>query len=155
MKAALEETGLDPQLLELELPEEAVVSGLPRSLDVLHRLRALGVRLVLDRMAVRSPFLGGLAELPVDGVKLDLGFLQERPAGPDDVALLGTICAVARALKLRVSALGVERQAHVDLLSKLGCVEAQGFHFGPPVPAPSLAERLARQPPSPPEGKGS
>jgi diguanylate cyclase (GGDEF)-like protein/PAS domain S-box-containing protein len=152
VKAALEETGLAPHLLELELPEEAVVSGLPRSLDVLHRLKALGVSLVLDRMAVRSPFLGGLSELPVDGVKLDLSFLRERPAGPDDVALLGTICAVARALKLRVGALGVERQAHLDLLAKLGCVEAQGFHFGPPVAAPALGKRLARQPPSKDEG---
>lgn len=151
VKVALEETGLAPHLLELELPEEAVVSGLPRSLDVLHRLKALGVRLVLDRMGVRSPFLGGLSELPVDGVKLDLSFLRERPAGPDDVALLATICAVARALKLRVAALGVERQAHLDLLARLGVGEAQGFHFGPPVAAPSIGERLARQPPSRPE----
>ena len=125
---------------------------MPRSLDILHRLKALGVRLVLDRMEVRSPFLGGLSELPMDGVKLDLSFLRERPAGPDDVALLGTIGAVARALKMRVGALGVERQAHVDLLLKVGCVEGQGFHLGPPATAPVLSERLAQQPVTPAPG---
>jgi EAL domain-containing protein (putative c-di-GMP-specific phosphodiesterase class I) len=119
---------------------------MPRSLDILHRLKALGVRLVLDRMEVRSPLLGGLSELPMDGVKLDLSFLRERPAGPDDVALLGTIGAVSRALKMRVAALGVERRSHVDLLVKVGCVEAQGFHLGPPAAAPVLSERLAKQP---------
>ena len=149
VKAALEETGLPPHLLELELPETAVVSALPRSLDVLHRLKALGVRLVLDRMAVRSPFLGGLSELPVDGVKLDIGFLRERPAGPDDVALLGTIGAVSRALKLRVAALGRGAAGPPRPPRKVGCVEGQGFHLGSPGAAPALGERLASQPPRP------
>jgi len=149
VKAALEETGLAPNLLELEVPEAAIAASMPRSLDTLHRLKVLGVRLVMDRMEVRSPFLGGLSELPMDGVKLDLSFLRERPAGPDDVALLGMIGAVSRALKMRVGALGVERQSHVDLLVKVGCVEGQGFHLGPPATAPVLSERLARQPVTP------
>ncbi len=155
VKKALDETGLPPRLLELELPEGPVVSDMPRSLDVLHRLKALGVSLVLDQMAVRYPFLIRLNEVPVDGVKLDLSFLRERPAHPEDVSLMGTIGAVARALKLRVSAQGVESAAHLDLLQRLGCVEAQGFHLGPPVSAAELGERLAKQAAAPAEGPGA
>jgi EAL domain-containing protein (putative c-di-GMP-specific phosphodiesterase class I) len=155
VKAALDETGLPPRLLDLELPEGPVVSGMPRSLDGLHRLKALGVSLVLDHMAVQYPFLMRLNEVPVDGVKLDLSFLRERPPQPGDVSLMGTIGAVARALKLRVAAQGVESPAHLDVLQRLGCVEAQGFHLGPPVSAPELGERLAKQAASSPEDTGA
>ena len=155
VKAALDETGLLPRLLELELPEETVVSCLPHSLDVLHRLKALGVALVLDRMAVRHPVLSRLSELPVDGVKLDLAFLRQRPARAEDVSLLGTMTGVARALDLRVAAQGVETHAQLDLLRKLGCVEAQGFHIGYPTPATGLSAQLARQVSAPVEVPGA
>jgi diguanylate cyclase (GGDEF)-like protein len=154
VKSALDESGLLPRLLELELPEETVVRSLPQSLDVLHRLKALGVALVLDRMAVRHPVLSRLSELPVDGVKIDLTFLRRRPARPEDVSLLGTMAGVARALDLRVAAQGVETPAQLDLLRTLGCVEAQGFHMGHPVPAAGLGAQLARQSSPPGEGPG-
>ncbi|MCG6923906.1 MAG: EAL domain-containing protein [Acidobacteria bacterium] len=155
VKEALAETGLLPRLLELELPEETVVRSLPHSLDVLHRLKALGVALVLDRMAVRHPVLSRLSELPLDGVKLDLTFLRQRAARPEDVSLLGTMAGVARALDLRVAAQGVETRAQLDLLRTLGCVEAQGFHMGHPVPAAGLSAQLARQSSAPAEDPGT
>jgi diguanylate cyclase (GGDEF)-like protein len=155
VKGALAETGLLPRLLELELPEETVVRSLPQSLDVLHRLKELGVALVLDRMAVRHPVLSRLSELPVDGVKLDLTFLRQRAARPQDVSLLGTMAGVARALDLRVAAQGVESRAQLDLLRTLGCVEAQGFHMGHPVPAAGLSAQLARQSSAPAEDPGT
>ncbi len=155
VKSALDETGLLPRLLELELPEETVVRSLPQALDVLHRLKALGVALVLDRMAVRHPVLSRLSELPVDGVKLDVSFLRQRAARPEDVSLLGTMAGVARALDLRVAAQGVETRAQLDLLRTLGCVEAQGFHMGHPVPAAGLGAQLARESSAPAEDPGT
>jgi diguanylate cyclase (GGDEF)-like protein/PAS domain S-box-containing protein len=154
VKTVLDETGLPPRCLELELPEEPVVSEMPRSLDVLHRLKRLGVSLILDQMAVHYPFLIRLNELPVDGVKLDLSFLRKRPVQPEEASLLGTIGAVARALKLRVSAQGVEGDAQIEVLRRVGCVEAQGIYLGPPVAAAEISERLARQTASPAEGGG-
>jgi predicted signal transduction protein with EAL and GGDEF domain len=151
VKSALDEIGLLPRLLELELSEEAVAASLPQSLDVLHRLKDLGVALVVDRLAVRPPVLSRLSELPVDGVKIDLSFLRDRPARADDLSLLGTMAGVARALHLRVAAQGVETSSHLDLARRLGCVEAQGFHIGHPGPASGLAARLSR-PASPPHG---
>jgi len=146
VKAGLEETGLPPRLLQLEVPEGHVVSDLPRSLDMLHRLKALGVSLVLDRFAVRYSSLGRLAELPLDGVKLDLAFLRGPSSHPEDVSLLTAVTAVARGLKLRVCAQGVETAAQLALLERLGCVEAQGFHLAPPVPPATLADQLGARP---------
>ena len=123
-------------------PEGHVVSDLPRSVDMLHRLKALGVQLVLDRFAVRYSSLGRLAELPLDGVKLDLAFLRGPSSNPEDVSLLTAVTAVARGLKLRVCAQGVETAAQLALLERLGCAEAQGFHLGPPVPPATLADQL-------------
>ena len=98
---------------------------------MLHRLKALGVSLVLDRFAVRYSSLGRLAELPLDGVKLDLAFLRGPSSNPEDVSLLTAVTAVARGLKLRVCAQGVETAAQLALLERLGCAEAQGFHLAP------------------------
>jgi diguanylate cyclase (GGDEF)-like protein len=142
VKAAIEETGLPARLLQLEVPEGHVVSDLPRSLDMLHRLKALGVSLVLDRFAVRYSSLGRLAELPLDAVKLDLAFLRGPSSNPEDVSLLTAVTAVARGLKLRVCAQGVETAAQLALLERLGCAEAQGFHLAPPVPPATLADQL-------------
>jgi diguanylate cyclase (GGDEF)-like protein/PAS domain S-box-containing protein len=142
VKAAIEETGLPSRLLQLEVPEGHVVSDLPRSLDMLHRLKALGVSLVLDRFAVRYSSLGRLSELPLDGVKLDLAFLRGPSSNPEDVSLLTAVTAVARGLKLRVCAQGVETAAQLALLERLGCAEAQGFHLGPPAPPATLADQL-------------
>jgi EAL domain-containing protein (putative c-di-GMP-specific phosphodiesterase class I) len=142
VRAILEETGLAPRQLQLEVPEGHVVSDLPRSVDMLHRLKALGVGLVLDRFAVRYSSLGRLAELPLDGVKLDLAFLRGPSSNPEDVSLLTAVTAVARGLKLRVCAQGVETAAQLALLERLGCTEAQGFHLGPPVPPATLADQL-------------
>jgi diguanylate cyclase (GGDEF)-like protein/PAS domain S-box-containing protein len=141
--AALEETGFPRHLLQLEVPEGHVVSDLPRSIDMLHRLKALGVSLVLDRFAVRYSSLGRLAELPLDGVKLDLAFLRGPSSNPEDVSLLTAVTAVARGLKLRVCAQGVENAAQLQLLERLGCAELQGFHLSPPVPPATLADQLS------------
>jgi diguanylate cyclase (GGDEF)-like protein/PAS domain S-box-containing protein len=143
VKAALEETGFPRQLLQLEVPEGHVVSDMPRSVDMLHRLKALGVSLVLDRFAVRYSSLGRLAELPLDGVKLDLAFLRGPSSNTEDVSLLTAVTAVARGLKLRVSAQGIESAAQLQLLERLGCTEVQGFHLGPPVPPATLADQLS------------
>jgi diguanylate cyclase (GGDEF)-like protein/PAS domain S-box-containing protein len=146
VRAVLEETGLPPKLLQLEVPEGHVVSSLPRSLDMLHRLRALGVKLVLDRVAVRYSSLGRLSELPIDGLKLDLAFLHGPRTYAEDVSLLTAVTAVARGLKLRVLAQGVENPGQLELLKKLGCQEAQGYYLGAPGPSQTLTMSMAARP---------
>ena len=145
VRTALAEAGLPPRRLQVEVPEGHVVSDLPRSLDTLHRLKALGVTLVLDRVAVRYSSLDHLAELPVDGIKLDLSFLRGDGTRAEDVSLLSALTTVARGLKMRVAAQGIETPAQLDLLRRLGCTEAQGFHLGAPMPAARLAAQLAAE----------
>ena len=142
VRAVLAETGLPPRRLQIELPEGHVVSDLPRSLDLVHRLKALGLTLVLDRVAVRYSSLGHLAELPVDGIKLDLSFMRGHGSRTEDVSLLSALTTVARGLKMRVAAQGVERPEQLDVLRRLGCTEAQGFHLGAPMPAARLGAQL-------------
>jgi EAL domain-containing protein (putative c-di-GMP-specific phosphodiesterase class I) len=142
VRAALEDTALAPRHLQLEVPEAHVTSDVPRSLDMLHRLKELGVTLVLDRFAVRYSSLGRLSELPIDGVKLDLAFLRGPAPYPEDVSLLTAVTAVAKGLKLRVSAQGVETHEQLALIERLGCTEAQGFLLGRPQPPAVVAELL-------------
>jgi len=145
VKAALEESGLAPRLLQIEVPEGHVMSDLPRSLETLQRFKALGVEVILDRFAIRYSSLGRLTELPVDGIKLDLSFLRGPTAHPEDVSLLTAVMAVARGLKLKVSAQGVETPPQLALLRRLGCTEAQGYQLGPPVPPAALVSQLGKR----------
>jgi diguanylate cyclase (GGDEF)-like protein len=152
VREVLLETGLPPRRLQLEVPDGQVLSDLPRSLDALHRLKDLGVTLVLDRVAVRYSSLGRLAELPLDGVKLDLAFLRGHGSRAEDASLLSALAAGARGLKLRVAAQGVETADQLALLARLGCSEAQGFHLGAPMPPARFAAQLEGAPGAPATG---
>ena len=150
VRAGLAETGLPPRLLQLEVPEAQVLADLPRSLDVLHRLKALGVQLVLDRLAASYASAGRLGELPLDGIKLDMAFQRAPASYAEDVALLTTLTAVARGLKLRVAAQGVETEDQLALVERLGCDEAQGFLLGAPLAPAGFARLLGTPPPARP-----
>jgi diguanylate cyclase (GGDEF)-like protein/PAS domain S-box-containing protein len=143
IQGALEDTGLAPRALQLEVPESHVMEDVPRAEKTLRRLRDLGVAVVLDRFGLGYASLSRLAQLPADAIKLDLAFPRGATAHTDDASLLTAVVAVARSLKFRVMAQGVENEAQLDLLRRLGCDEAQGFFFSPPLP-PSGCERLLK-----------
>ncbi len=141
VEEALEESGLMPRLLQVEIPESHVMRDLPRSRKTLQRLKDLGVSVVLDRFGVGYSSLSQLAELPVDAVKLDLAFQRSATAHPDDASLLTAVVAVARSLRLRVLAQGIENEAQLALLRRLRCEEVQGFLLSGPASA-SACEAL-------------
>jgi diguanylate cyclase (GGDEF)-like protein/PAS domain S-box-containing protein len=143
VETALEETGLTPRALQVEVPESHVMEDVPRAEKTLRQLRDLGVLVVLDRFGVGYASLSRLAQLPADGVKLDLAFPRKATTHTDDASLLTAVVAVARSLKLKVMAQGVENDAQLELLRGLGCDEAQGFLLSPPVP-PSTCEKLLK-----------
>ena len=138
---ALEESGLAPRLLQVEITESHVMRDLPRSRKMLQRLKDLGISVVLDRFGVGYSSLSQLAELPVDAVKLDLAFQRSATAHPDDASLLTAVVAVARSLRLRVFAQGIENDAQLALLRRLRCEEVQGFLLSAPA-SPSACETL-------------
>jgi diguanylate cyclase (GGDEF)-like protein/PAS domain S-box-containing protein len=143
IKAALDETGLAARALQIEVPESHVMDDVPRSEKTLRGLRELGVAVVLDRFGLGYASLSRLAQLPADAIKLDLAFPRGATNHSDDASLITAVAAVARSLKLKVMAQGVETEAQLEMLRRLGCDEAQGFLWSPPVP-PVSCERLLK-----------
>jgi diguanylate cyclase (GGDEF)-like protein/PAS domain S-box-containing protein len=149
IEEALEESGLAPRALQLEIPESHVMRDLPRSRKTLQGLKDAGVSVVLDRFGVGYSSLSQLAELPVDGVKLDLAFQRSATTNPDDASLLTAVVAVARSLRLRVLAQGIENEAQLSLLRRLRCEEVQGFLMSPPASAVACEALFATEIPAP------
>ncbi len=139
----LEETGLDPDRLCLEITETAVMRDLETSVRVLSGLKALGVRLAIDDFGVGFSSLSQLKHLPpVDLLKIDKSFVDGLAASGDDRAIVVAILSLARALGITAIAEGVEHLDQVQALAALGCELAQGYHFFRPQPPEALGPQL-------------
>ncbi|WP_208029552.1 sensor domain-containing phosphodiesterase [Rhabdothermincola sediminis] len=145
---ALEESGLDASMLCLEITETTVMADPAASLEVLGRLRALGVQLAIDDFGTGYSSLATLKQLPVDILKIDRSFVDGLGVDPDDTAIVDAIVSLGRALGLGIVAEGVETSTQLRELRGLGCDRAQGFLFAPAVPADRFwdACALAHQP---------
>jgi EAL domain-containing protein (putative c-di-GMP-specific phosphodiesterase class I) len=141
VEKALAASGLEPGALHLEIPEGYAMRDLDRTVDALRALRSLGVRLAIDGFGTGFSSLAHLRRLPVDTLKIDLGFVRGATTDPDDASIVTAVVAVAQSLGLRVVAIGVETEAQVALLRSLRCDEVQGYLWSPPVP-PEECERL-------------
>ncbi|MGQ7959931.1 phosphodiesterase DibA [Pseudomonas sp. SP16.1] len=128
----LAETGLKPGQLELEVTESAIMENPDAALDLLTRLRALGVRLAIDDFGTGYSSLARLKRLPVDKLKLDQSFVRGLPDDPEDAAIARAVIALGHSLGIKVLAEGIERAAQADFLRELGCHYGQGYHFGRP-----------------------
>ncbi len=138
---ALEESGLDPRLLEMELTESLIMHDTDAAIRVLGRLREIGVELSVDDFGTGHSSLSYLTRLPISALKIDQSFVQEvTGCGRADEGLVAqAIISLARNLKLKVVGEGVETEAQFEFLKKHDCDEVQGFHFGKPMPAPEFA----------------
>jgi diguanylate cyclase (GGDEF)-like protein len=130
----LDEYGVSPAQLELEVTETAIMRDDEVSLASLRGLDELGVGLVLDDFGTGYSSLSHLRRFPFTRLKIDRSFVKETPANPDDVVLTQAIIAMAHSLRMGVVAEGVETQEQADLLREQGCDEFQGFLFSRPVP---------------------
>jgi EAL domain-containing protein (putative c-di-GMP-specific phosphodiesterase class I) len=135
VKRVLDETGLPPRLLELEVSEGFFLWHGEHSIDVLRALGELGATLSIDDFGTGYSSLAYLKRLPIDKLKIDRSFVRDLPEDEDDAAIARAVVALAHSLGLRVLAEGVETAAQRDFLRRIGCEEAQGFLFGRPVPA--------------------
>ncbi|MFZ5467764.1 MAG: EAL domain-containing protein [Pseudomonadota bacterium] len=141
--ALLEETGLDPGCLELEITESMLLEQGPGALRTLERIRSLGISLSIDDFGTGYSSLSYLKRLPVHKLKIDQSFVRGIPDDPRDMEIAATIIAMARNLRLEVLAEGVETEAQLAYLRSRGCDMAQGYYFSPPVPAEQLGPMLA------------
>ena len=141
--AALADSGADPLSLSLEVTETALLDDSEASHETLRRLKALGVRLVLDDFGTGFSSLDYLRRFPFDSLKVDRSFIARLGDQPEDAAIVQAIAGIAAALGLGVTAEGVETEEQLNAVRALGCQHAQGFYFTPPLPAEDLAEMLA------------
>jgi diguanylate cyclase (GGDEF)-like protein len=132
VRETLEQTGLDPACLHLELTETAVMDLRPEVLQQLEQITDLGVEIGLDDFGTGYASLTHLRRLPLSFVKIDQSFVQG--TGRDDERIVSAVVDLARNLGLRSIAEGVETEEQLDRLRTLGCDQAQGFLFAHPVP---------------------
>jgi diguanylate cyclase (GGDEF)-like protein/PAS domain S-box-containing protein len=139
---ALADSGLDPQWLELELTESLLLDDAEGVLETARRFKTLGVRLSIDDFGTGYSSLAYLKRFDVDKLKVDRSFVRDMTTDPDDATIVRAIIGMARALKLRVIAEGVENAETARLLGIYRCDEAQGFHYARPMDGAALATWL-------------
>jgi diguanylate cyclase (GGDEF)-like protein len=142
----LEETGLDPSALEMELTESMVMHNVETAIATLQGLKSLGISLSVDDFGTGYSSLSYLKDLPIDTLKIDRAFVRDIGTGADeeDGVLAQAIISLAHALHLKVIAEGVETDAQVHFLKRHGCDQVQGFLYGEPVSPEQFARLLER-----------
>jgi diguanylate cyclase (GGDEF)-like protein len=139
---ALEESGLDPSRLCLELTESVIMENSDQAITTLSGLKSLGVKLALDDFGTGYSSLSYLNRFPVDTVKIDRSFIARLGADPEGSAIVDVVLRIGDVLDLSVVAEGVETADQEDELRSLGCNIAQGYHFGRPEPAEDVFSEL-------------
>jgi diguanylate cyclase (GGDEF)-like protein len=141
--SAAQKAGVSTSRLSVEMSERVLVDANPRVINDLSELTDEGVRIAIDDFGTGFASLAALQKLPVDAVKIDRSFVSGLGANPRDEAIVAAVTALGSALNLQVIAEGVERRTQATRLREVGCSQAQGYHFGPPVPAGQFRESLA------------
>jgi PAS domain S-box-containing protein len=142
VRRILDEYGVEPGLLELELTESASMADASKSVELLAQLKAMGIRLAIDDFGTGYSNLNYLKRFPVDKLKLDQSFVRDILHDPDDLAISRAVIAMAHGLRLTVVAEGVETAGQLALLAELGCDLIQGWHYSRAVPAADFAAML-------------
>ncbi|MBV7550881.1 EAL domain-containing protein [Pseudomonas sp. PDM28] len=142
VRQVLEETGLEPGYLELELTESQLLDSVEHIIATFQQLRDLGVKLAIDDFGTGYSSLSYLKRIPVDYVKIDQAFIRGLGEGTEDAAITRAIIAMAHGLSLKVVAEGVEHQEQLEFLKAERCDEVQGYLISRPVEAQFLAVLL-------------
>ncbi|EGQ7681665.1 EAL domain-containing protein [Vibrio parahaemolyticus] len=145
IRQSLEESGLPAEQFDVEVTESLLFNHDDELVDMLDNLRALGTKLTIDDFGTGYSALSYLQKFPFDRLKIDRSFMQNVFENDSDRELVNVIIAMAKALRLKIVAEGIEEQRHVDYLNELNCEFGQGFHYSRPVPAKEF-EQLLNQP---------
>jgi diguanylate cyclase (GGDEF)-like protein len=145
IRSILELTGMEPSFLELEISESILIHDVQTTLQVLTKLKGMGVRIAIDDFGSGFSSLSTLQQFPLDTIKIDRSFIREVSGASNDSGLTDAIIAMGRALSMTVVAQGVETREQAEFLRQHACDELQGFYFAKPVPA-DQATRLLQAP---------
>jgi diguanylate cyclase (GGDEF)-like protein len=139
LRAALADSGLPPQRLELEITETVLIENNEENLTMLRQLKDMGAEIVLDDFGIGYSSMRYLQIFPIDKIKIDKSFIQSMPSHTDSVAIVCAIAGLARNLDIETTAEGVETGEQLALLRGAGCLLAQGYLFSRPAPAARLS----------------
>ncbi|PSF38362.1 diguanylate cyclase [Aphanothece hegewaldii CCALA 016] len=142
IKKTLEETGLDPHYLEIEITETSIIHDEKFAAQAFHELRSLGVSISLDDFGTGYSSLSYLQKFPFHTLKIDQTFVQALQNLPQDTAILSAMIMLGRSFNLRVVAEGVETLQQLEILEKLNCKEVQGFLFSRPLKTEDATQLL-------------
>jgi diguanylate cyclase (GGDEF)-like protein/PAS domain S-box-containing protein len=146
VRAILDETGIDPAHVELEITESVLMDDVEMSDQTLGQLRALGVKLVVDDFGTGYSSLSYLRQVPVDVLQVDQSFVSGLGRDQGDSAIVAAIVNLAHTLGLQAVAEGVETPDQLDELRRMGCDLAQGFHLSRPIDSDALVQLLEANP---------
>ena len=146
VRGALAHSALPPEQLVLELTESMLMENATDSIEMLNELKEMGVKLAIDDFGTGYSCLSNLRRFPLDELKIDRSFVRGLPQERDDLAIVGTIIALARGLNLRVVAEGVETKEQLQFLRSRECDEYQGYLCSRPAPPEAFAILMRRQP---------
>lgn len=146
VRSILEETGLEPEALELEITEGSAMRSPESTIQTLDELKKIGVRISLDDFGTGHSSLSYLKRFPIDTLKIDQSFVRDIGDDSDTAAIVSAIVAMAHILELKVIAEGVERFDQKRLLTDYDCDLMQGYLFSPPIPAEAFGKLLRTSP---------
>jgi EAL domain-containing protein (putative c-di-GMP-specific phosphodiesterase class I) len=143
---ALQETGLAPQYLELEITESVLMESGAELGAKLAALKTLGVGLAVDDFGTGYSSLSYLKKFPITKLKIDKSFVTDIPSDAADMEITAAVVGLAKNLHLEVLAEGVETEKQLSFLNQLGCHSGQGYLFSPPLPEARIEEILPESP---------
>jgi predicted signal transduction protein with EAL and GGDEF domain len=149
IRRVLHETGLAPQYLELELTESLLLANADLMLSVVQELKAMGVTLAIDDFGTGYSSFSYLRQFRVSKLKIDRVFIRDVAVNPDDAAITSAIISMAKSLRLKVIAEGVEDEAQMSFLRAHQCDEIQGYYFSKPLAVDKVADKLRGDSPKP------
>ena len=141
----LSESSLDPRLLEVEITESVLIRETRIVVEVLHKLKAVGVQIAMDDFGTGYSSLGYLLRFPFDRIKIDRSFIKDMMKNPDAAAIVGAVVALSRRLNMSTTAEGVETFEQFLRLREESCHEVQGYYFGRPMLAEAVSDLLTQQ----------
>jgi EAL domain-containing protein (putative c-di-GMP-specific phosphodiesterase class I) len=145
VRSAIEQSGIDPHTLELEITETVAMEDVELTMSTLAQFRSSGVTIAIDDFGTGHSSLSYLKRFPIDALKIDKSFVDDLPDKFEDAAIVSSVISLANGLGLRVIAEGVERREQLEFLRENGCREVQGYYFSYPV-APAELDKLFATP---------
>ena len=143
--SALDESGLPPGRLELEITESALLERSEETLALLHQFRALGVRIAMDDFGTGFSSLSYLRSFPFDRIKIDRSFVAEILENKDCRSIVSAVAALGQSLGMTTTAEGIETYEQLELVRAQGCTDLQGYYFSKPLPPTEVSRFLAQR----------